>query len=85
MNDEFKTETEILSDWNFIVTNGGQTIYDLTSGIKYRYHLSMLANTDHPSVSAERIGYEPVFEFYEGDEAKEFWARLSERVDLNNL
>jgi hypothetical protein len=42
MNDEFKTETEILSDWNFIVTNGGQTIYDLTSGIKYRYHLSSL-------------------------------------------
>lgn len=86
MENEILGESLLLSDW-YIVTNGGNTIFDLSAGIQYRYGVG---EEEGATVSVLRFGAPPdalftFFPLYRGDEAVEFWQRLKERVAPNNL
>jgi len=79
--DDIDPEPGFLQDWNFIVLAHGSTIYDISTGILYRFHASMRRG-DVDAVMARMAGHPNTESLIEGPLARDFWTQLQARVVL---
>lgn len=83
MSDETMGDDKMIIDWNFIVTDNGNRIYDLRTGILYR----LVYHEDEPGIYIQSLIHSPGSSswWYTGDEALSFWKQLTARIEWEEV